>query len=82
MSEDRMEERLHDAISELEMVAHSIKPPEAWREFGELTTEQFYRVWPDVGAWGQWLWQLIDHERGDKAAPIDDSDLDESGSAG
>jgi hypothetical protein len=39
-------------------------------------------VWPEIGAWGQWLWQLIDHERGDQAAPVDDPDLDESGTAG
>jgi hypothetical protein len=42
-------------------------------------TEDFYRAWPQIRGWGEWLWQLIDGERGEKAAPEKDPELDETG---
>ena len=79
---DELEETLNDSITGLQEVASSIKPPGAWRSMGDLSMEQFWQSWPEVRAWGEWLWQLIDKERGDKAAPVSDPELDESGSAG
>ncbi len=79
---DEVEESLQDALAGLEEVAHNVKPPEAWRRFGELTLEKFWQTWPDVRAWGEWMWRLIEHERGEHAAPETDPDLDESGTAG
>lgn len=79
---DELDDKLHDAVAELEVVARSVKPPDAWRSFGDLTLEKFWQAWPEVRGWGQWMWQLIDAERGEKAAPVTDPELDESGSSG
>jgi hypothetical protein len=79
---DELEETLNESVTGLQEVASSIKPPEAWRSMGELSMEQFWQSWPEVRAWGEWLWQLVDKERGEKAAPVADPELDESGSAG
>lgn len=79
---EELEETVNESVTGLQEVAASTKPPEAWRSFGDATLEQFWQSWPDVRAWGEWLWQLIDKERGEKAAPVTDPELDESGSAG
>jgi hypothetical protein len=79
---DEVEESFQDAVAALEEVAHTVKPPDAWRRFGDLTVERFWQSWPDVRAWAEWMWRLADAERGEKAAPVEDPDLDESGTAG
>ncbi len=67
---DEREESLQDALAALEEVAGEVKPPDAWRDFGDLTLERFWQSWPTVRAWGEWLWTLVDNERGDKATPV------------
>jgi hypothetical protein len=76
------EDTLNDSLAGLREVAASVKPPEAWRKFGDMTVEQFWQNWPEIRAWGEWMWTLINNERADKAAPVSDPDLDESGTAG
>lgn len=80
--EKRLEERLHDAVAELDILVHGIKAADAWREFGEVTQEEFWRLWPDIRGWGEWVWQLIENERKEKAAPVTDPELDETGEGG
>ncbi len=79
---DDIEETLNESVAALHEVAARAKPPEVWRSFGDVTLEQFWQSWPEIRAWGEWMWQLVDAERRDKAAPVTDPDLDESGSAG
>ena len=79
---DELEETLNESVSGLQEVAATIKPPEAWRRFQDLTVEHFWQAWPEIRGWGEWMWQLIDAERGEKAAPVADPELDESGGAG
>ena len=76
-----IEEQFHDAIAKLEVVTHELKPPDAWREFDPVAVEDFWRAWPDIRAWGQWLWELVDKERGEKAVPVgqDPDDYEEIG---
>jgi hypothetical protein len=77
------EDKLHDAVADLEVVAQAGKPPEAWRAFGDQTLESFWQSWPGVRGWGEWLWTLIDNERGDKAAPVSpDAEHEETGGGG
>ncbi len=77
------EDRVHDAVASLDMVSQEIKPPDAWREFGDLSLEAFWQSWPSVRAWGEWLWTLIDNERGGKAAPVaPDAEDEELGGGG
>jgi hypothetical protein len=80
---DESEETLHDSIAALQELARSVKPPEAWRSFGDLTLEQFWQSWPEVRGWGEWMWTLIDNERGEKAAPVaPDAEHEETGGGG
>ncbi|HEX2030298.1 MAG TPA: hypothetical protein VHL78_02700 [Actinomycetota bacterium] len=79
---EELEETLNDSVSGLQEVAATVKPPEGWRRFQDVTIEQFWQSWPEIRAWGEWMWQLIDAERGEKATPVADPELDESGSAG
>jgi hypothetical protein len=77
--DERQAERFQEAVGSLETLAGEIKPPEAWRAFGDQHLEDFWRAWPEVRAWAQWLWQLVDDERREHAAQVSDPDLDESG---
>ncbi len=77
--EERLEERFQHAIAELAVVSQSMKAPEAWRAFGDLAMEDFWRDWPEVRGWGEWLWQLIDNERRERSSPVIDEELDETG---
>jgi hypothetical protein len=71
---DEIEESLQDSIAALEEVAAGVKPPEAWSQLSEVTTERFWQAWPNVRAWGEWLFTLIEKERGDKAEPVSPHD--------
>jgi hypothetical protein len=73
------EQAFQDAILTLESHAQETKAPETWRALSDQATEDFFRAWPQVRAWGEWLWQLIDNERGEKAAPVNDPELEETG---
>ena len=79
---DDVEDSLQDALAALEEISQDVKPPEAWRGFSEVTLEKFWQTGPQVRGWGEWMFQLIDAERGEKATPVGDPDLDESGTAG
>lgn len=77
---EELEEQFHDAVAALEVVSHEIKPPDAWGEFDDLTLEEFWRAWPQIRGWGEWLWRLIEADRGEKAAPeAEDSPYEEIG---
>lgn len=82
MPVDDLEDTLNDSIAGLEEVAGQTKPPEAWRDLDDVTLERFWQTWPQVRAWGQWLWTLIDNERGDKAAPVAPDAEEEIGGGG
>jgi hypothetical protein len=73
------EQAFHESIVSLETHARETKAPETWRSLSDQTTEDFFRAWPQIRAWGEWLWQLIDNERGERAAPVQDPELDETG---
>lgn len=73
------EQAFHEAILALETRAQETKAPETWRSLSDQATEDFFRAWPEIRAWGQWLWQLIEAERGEKAEPVQDPELDETG---
>jgi hypothetical protein len=79
---DDFEDTLNDSMAGLEEVAGQTKPPEAWRDLDDVTLERFWQTWPQVRAWGQWLWTLIDNERGDKAAPVVPDAEEEIGGGG
>ncbi|HVM11560.1 MAG TPA: hypothetical protein VM638_03665 [Actinomycetota bacterium] len=77
--DDMDEQRFHDAILALEQATREEKAPEAWRAIGETAIEDFWRAWPEIRAWGQWLWQLVDAERAEQAEPDHRADVDTGG---
>jgi hypothetical protein len=79
---NELEDTLNDSLAGLHEVVAAVKPPDAWRRFSDLTVEQFWQNWPEIRGWGEWMWTLINNEREEKAAPVSDPDLDESGSSG
>jgi hypothetical protein len=77
---DEVEESLQDSIAALEEIAASVKPPDAWSGLSDVTAERFWQAWPNVRAWGEWLYTLIDKERGEKATPVEpDAEHEEIG---
>ncbi len=73
------EETFHDAVLALELLSQEEKAPEAWRKVGEQTLEDFWRAWPGIRAWGEWLYTLVDGERAERASSVTDPELDETG---
>jgi len=80
---DDVEQSFQDALAALEEVSAEVKPPDAWRDFGDVTVERFWQAWPNVRAWGEWLYTLVQNERGEQAAPVgDDDEHQETGGGG
>jgi hypothetical protein len=84
MSPEELNERLQEAMAAFQQVVSEAKPAEMWRGMDELTVEQFWQSWPEARAWGEFLYQLIAKERGEKATPAKDQDeeYDEIGGGG
>lgn len=84
MSPEELNERLQEAMAAFQLVVGETKPAEMWRGMDEVTVEQFWQSWPEVRAWGEFLYQLIAKERGEKATPAAeaDSEYDELGGPG
>ena len=81
-----MDEQLeHGFVTGVFVIDHTtqkITPDEAERSFGDVTKENFWRMWPVIREWAGSLWTLIDEERGDMARPAADEDLDDVGGGG
>ncbi|MGH2739490.1 MAG: hypothetical protein ACRDH6_03260 [Actinomycetota bacterium] len=82
MDAKELEEKLQEAVADLKVVAAGLKPGGAWRDFQELTIEEFWQSWPEIRAWGEFLYQLISKERDEKAEPATGSEYDELGGPG
>jgi hypothetical protein len=70
------------AIFVLDYTSEKISPADADRTFGEVTKENFWRMWPDVKKWADELWHVLEDERGDQARPALDEELDDVGGGG
>ena len=79
---EEIEDQLQEAIAKLDLVVSGIKPPDAWDAFGQVAIEEFWQSWPEVRAWGEWFYRLIDAERGEKAEPVETSPDQEIGGSG
>jgi hypothetical protein len=70
------------AVFVLDHTAGKISPAEADSGFGEVTKENFWRMWPEVRSWAEELWQRLEDERGNASRPVEDEDLDDVGGGG
>ena len=80
--QDQLEYGFGTAIFVLDHVADKMTPEEAERAFGEVTKENFWRMWPGVRDWADALWRALDEERAQMARPVEDEELDEVGGGG
>jgi len=82
MADEHLEYGFTTAVFVLDHTSNKIVPEEAERSFGEVSKENFWRMWPTVKEWAEQLWQAIDDERRDMASPVQDEELDEVGGGG
>jgi hypothetical protein len=76
---DDLSDRLLDAISRLEEVAHDLTPQEAYRHLDETSAQVFWKQWPGIGSWSGALWRLLNNELSDPAVSVHASDAYEVG---
>jgi hypothetical protein len=80
--DDQLEYGFGTAVFVLDYTADKLTAMDAERKFGEVTKENFWRMWPEVREWAEALWRLIDDERGSMARPVEDEELDDVGGGG
>jgi hypothetical protein len=80
--EEQQEYGFGTAIFVLDHTADKVTPEEADRSFGEVTKENFWRMWPAIREWAETLWSRLEEERGAMAAPVEDEEVDEVGGGG
>jgi hypothetical protein len=82
MADEQLEYGFSTAVFVLDHTAEKISADDADREFGEVTKENFWRMWPQIRDWTEQLWQAIEEERSHMASPVEDEELDEVGGSG
>ena len=70
------------AIFILDHTVQKVPQSEALSRFGDLTQENFWRMWPQIKMWCDALWADIEDERGGHATPVDEDEDLEIGEAG
>jgi hypothetical protein len=80
--DEQLEYGFGTAVFVLDHTAGKLTFDDAERSFGDVTKENFWRMWPVVKEWADSLWQLIDDERASMARPAEDEELDDVGGGG
>jgi hypothetical protein len=80
--DEQLEYGFGTAVFVLDHTAGKLAVEEAERSFGDVTKENFWRMWPGIKEWAGSLWTMIDEERGDMARPAQDEELDDVGGGG
>ncbi len=80
--DEQLEYGFTTAAFVLDHTARKLPADQAEREFGEVTKENFWRMWPGIRDWAEDLWHRIDDERGHMATPVQDDEYDEVGGGG
>jgi hypothetical protein len=79
VTDDKVAERLLDALSTLQQVAGTMTAEQAARALDETTIEVFWQDWPDVSSWTSALWRAVDEDHAEPAREAEDAELDEVG---
>jgi hypothetical protein len=80
--DEQLEYGFGTAVFVLDHTTGKLTSEDAERSFGEVTKENFWRMWPGIKEWAESLWKLIDDERGHLAQPVEDEELDDVGGGG
>ena len=80
--DEQLEHGFVTGIFVLDHATQKMSTEEAERLFGEVSKENFWRMWPHVREWADALWYIIEEERGSMARPAEDEELDDVGGGG
>jgi hypothetical protein len=80
--DEQLEYGFGTAVYILDHTADKISTEEAESDFGEVTKENFWRMWPEIRQWAEALWQRLDDERGSQSRPAEDELADDVGGGG
>jgi hypothetical protein len=80
--DEQLEYGFGTAVYILDHTADKISTEEADSDFGEVTKENFWRMWPDIRAWAEELWRRLDDERSNQSRPVEDELADDVGGGG
>jgi hypothetical protein len=70
------------AIFILDHTVQRISADEAVRRFGDVTQENFWRMWPQIRLWAESLYHHIEEDRRLHATPADEDEHLEIGGSG
>ena len=79
---DDIEHAFGTAIFIMDHTVQKMSADAALGTFGDLTQENFWRMWPQIKLWCDTLWNDIEDERGTHAQPHDEESFDELGGSG
>jgi hypothetical protein len=80
--QEQLEFGFGTAVFVLDHTAAKLTPEEAERVFGEVTKENFWRMWPNIRSWAESLFEMLDEDRMITATPVEDEELDDVGGGG
>ncbi|HEX9235151.1 MAG TPA: hypothetical protein VF972_02595 [Actinomycetota bacterium] len=80
--DEQLEYGFGTAVYVLDHTAEKLTPADAESGFGEVTKENFWRMWPTIRDWAEALWQGLDDERANQARPAEDELVDDVGGGG
>ena len=72
-----MEDTEHAFGTAIFILDHTVErrsADDALRTFGDVTQENFWRMWPQIKSWGETLWHQIEDERRHHSSPVDGDD--------
>ncbi|HJP66791.1 MAG TPA: hypothetical protein VKA30_10870 [Actinomycetota bacterium] len=80
--DEQLEYGFGTAVYVLDHTADKLSAEDADSGFGEVTKENFWRMWPDIKTWADDLWRRLDDERRNQARPVEDDLADDVGGGG
>jgi hypothetical protein len=80
--DENLEYGFGTAIFVLDYTVDKATPEDVERAFGEVTKENFWRMWPGIKEWADVFWQALEDDRGHMARPVVDEELDDVGGGG
>ncbi len=79
---DDVEHAFGTAVFIFDHTVQRVSAEEAVRKFGDVTQENFWRMWPQIKMWADNLWDEIEEDRRLHATPADQDDDLELGGGG
>lgn len=79
---DDIEHSFGTAVFIFDHTVQKVSAHKALQTFGDVTQENFWRMWPQIKMWCDAFWDEIEEDRGVHSQPHDDEDPRELGEGG